>query len=197
MNMFKRLAVFFLICFVSRAYAVASGAYVGGQVGSTNLHNSIIQNDSPSNTGFGFRFFMGGQYNQYFAVEGGYTYYAPSKYNSLTTSNGNSAQIQTQALDLAGKGIYPIWEGLGIYGKAGIAAARWSPSGVLNIGERAIKIRPTAAIGASYDLTQTWVGDISWSRIFKAGGSTIQNADLISLGLSYHFVNVYCGQFLC
>jgi hypothetical protein len=39
------------------------------------------------------------------------------------------------------------------------------------------------------------VSDISFTRV--NGGGNIQTADMIAISFSYHFVDTYCGQFLC
>jgi opacity protein-like surface antigen len=50
-------------------------------------------------------------------------------------------------------------------------------------------------VGVSYDVTQNWVVDFAYTTF--TGGSGIQGADLMALGVSYHFVDLMCGQFLC
>lgn len=57
------------------------------------------------------------------------------------------------------------------------------------------KAVPAVAIGADYGFNQNLVMDVSWMT-YMVGGS-VGNMSLISLGLSYHFVDKYCGQFLC
>ncbi|OGT45017.1 MAG: hypothetical protein A3E83_05900 [Gammaproteobacteria bacterium RIFCSPHIGHO2_12_FULL_41_20] len=187
---------------INQSYAIAESFYIGGQAGRSNLHNktqtitsgSNTELVSASNTGFGGRIFGGYQYT-YLGFETGFTYYYPSKYsNSITVG---TPSITTTALDFVGKGTWVSPIGLGVYGKAGIAIAFLGQSGSINGGGNSTKVRPTAGVGVSYDFAQTWVADVSWSRIFSAGGTTFQNADLIALGLSYHFVDKYCGQFLC
>ncbi|OGT69296.1 MAG: hypothetical protein A3J38_00660 [Gammaproteobacteria bacterium RIFCSPHIGHO2_12_FULL_45_9] len=186
----------------SYSYAVAPGFYVGGQAGGSNLHNknqTITVNSAsvlatPANTGFGIRFFGGYQYT-YFGVETGLTAYARSKYsNSLTVG---TPSITTYAWDVVGKGLWVSPVGLGVYGKAGFAVASLGASGSIVGGPSGIKPRPTAGFGVTFDFAQNWVGEVSFSRIFAAGGTTMQNADLAALGITYHFVDEYCGQFLC
>jgi opacity protein-like surface antigen len=57
------------------------------------------------------------------------------------------------------------------------------------------KLTPTFTIGASYDLDQSWVVDVSATRLMVSG--VISSMNFYALGISYHFVDKYCGQFLC
>ncbi len=171
-----------------------------------------------SNTGPGGRLFLGYNINTYFAMEGGFTHYHASTYKvgspypPLITGNPvGDPGIQENGFDLVGKGILPIGN-FGFFGKAGVAIIRTSLAGTLTQSVTNINVlkltltylnpngttnyvRPTAAIGASYDITPNLVGELTVSRVFSNG--EFKNADLYSLGISYHFVDKYCGQFLC
>jgi hypothetical protein len=88
--------------------------------------------------------------------------------------------------------------GLGVFGKLGLGIAYTSKGGSLvppQSNANNTYARPLIGVGASYDLTQNWVADLSWTRLTKGGA--FQNADLIALGVAYHFTDKYCGQFLC
>jgi hypothetical protein len=68
---------------------------------------------------------------------------------------------------------------------------------IVNSGSNtyASKIVPTFTIGAGYDFTQNWVMDFSAMTLLVGGN--IKSVTMYALGLSYHFVDRYCGQFLC
>lgn len=172
------------------------------------------------NVGYGGRLYFGYNLNSYFAVESGFTHYGASTYKTGTPSpqliSGNplgKPGIQENGVDFMGKGIFPI-QSFNVFGKLGIAIVRTSLAGTLTTtytapplvppsGPAAFTtatgttnyIRPAAAIGASYDITPNWETELTISRAFGGGG--FQSADLYSLGISYHFVDKYCGQFLC
>lgn len=57
------------------------------------------------------------------------------------------------------------------------------------------KYDPIFTIGASYDLSQSAVVDISYTRLITGGPAN--GIDFIAVGISYHIVDVFCGQFLC
>lgn len=198
-----------ILSLAQAALAVGSGMYVGGMFGSSNTHNlkmNVITPSSgsvptdPSNTGFGLGLLAGYNYNQYFAIEGGYIHFAPSTYKPNTGhATDPNPEIKTDAIDFALKGILPIASsGVGVFAKLGLAIVKTSKGQSLvqpQTNANATYTRPLMAVGISYDLTQNWVTDLSWTQITKGGA--FQNADLIALGFSYHFTDKYCGQFLC
>ncbi len=205
----------------SCAYAVGQGFYMGVQLGQTNTHNEAravhtgvsvpptpapTVEATPSNTGFGGGVFLGYNFNPYVAVEGGYTHYGQSSYKPSVVAPGTnpSPAIQTNGGNVVLKGILPFeTTGFAVFGKAGLAVIRQSLAGKLTTasdgsiggGSTTTNLHGTAGIGFSYDLTQSWVADLSFTRVFKSGG--VNSADLAALGFSYHFTDRYCGQFLC
>jgi opacity protein-like surface antigen len=193
------------------AHATQPGAYVGVQVGSTNTNNiakpvqtgvanppTVLLN--PNNKGIGERFFVGGVINKYAAIELGFTHYGTSTYTPAPEGLSGTPSIQENGVDFVGKAIYPIKD-FSVFAKAGISFIRQSPSGSLKpiSGDAPSKKQhtgPIAGVGASYDLNPNWVTDVTWTRAFKGGGG-FGNADMLALGISYHWVDKYCGQFLC
>jgi opacity protein-like surface antigen len=192
------------------AQATESGFYFGTMLGQTNLHSptqtAVVPNTAitigpltPQKTGIGLRLFMGGNYSRYVAMETGYTYYQAVTYKSDGFTN--SLRTKLNSLDLLGKLMYPIsTTGIGIFGKFGIAYVNARTTGKVNgfaiKSETSSTVRPVLGIGASYDLTQRWVMDLSYTRLMYKT-SYVKNPDMIALGISYHIVDEMCGQFLC
>lgn len=188
------------------AFSTGAGFYMGAQLGMSNTNNqmrTVLTTPSvtvqPKNTGPGGRIFAGYGINQYAAFEGGFTRYAPSTYNVTASGLSSNPTIRENGVDIVAKGMYPIYS-FAVFGKAGVAFIRQSLAGSLNgnagqANGTSTFVRPTAALGVSYDFSQNWVAELSYSRVFKGGN--FENADLVTLGVSYHFVDVYCGQFLC
>ena len=215
----KLLGVAILACGVATtALATSEGMYFGVNAGMSKLNNktrTITINPggtqaivSPNNTGFGGGFFFGYQTNDYFGMEMAYTYYTPSTYTtSNLPANGlcSNPTIKQSVISINGKGTFPIGtSGFGVFGKGGLGIVYQSLSGSLvsttgicgGNGKRTnTSARPMYGIGVSYDFSQNWVADLTYSHI-TSGGST-PAADLVSLGASYHIVNKRCGQFLC
>lgn len=198
----------------SIAQAVAPGAYLGIQAGMTNTNNKTINFSnglippssvptSPSNTGFGFRIYLGNNLNKYWGIEAGLARYAASTYNPNVFWIAGKPQIHTAAFDLVGKGTMPIGP-ISAFLKAGMAVMFTGSAGSIvqsstnsnGVGaSNSTTIHPTIAVGGSFDLTQNWVIEVTGSRVFS--NTNVPAADMISLGFSYHFVDEYCGQFLC
>ena len=92
--------------------------------------------------------------------------------------------------------------GLGGFGKAGIAVVRTSKAGTFTTSSSGViatgttnYVRPTAGLGLTYSISQVWQLQLTATEVFGGGG--FKAANLYALGISYHFVDQYCGQFLC
>ncbi|EKD54145.1 MAG: hypothetical protein ACD_60C00120G0015 [uncultured bacterium] len=197
---------------VNTAYALGEGFYFGGQVGQTKIQNSVenVQTQTgsisvtPKNTGVGARIFVGYHFNENVGLEFGAMHYGDSTYK---VSGGCSNPTTRQnAIDFLGKGMFPFWSsGVSIFGKGGFAYVNNQTTGTLASGglsascngsnESKSSVRPEASLGVSYDVTDRWMVDLSYTRMFS--GSNIPTSDFIAFGLSYHMTDQYCGQFLC
>lgn len=98
-----------------------------------------------------------------------------------------------------------------IFGKAGVAVVYETTAGALNpdlglpdnpdgsipCGQSTYRttVKPTFSLGASWEVTQNWLIDATYTVLMTGGAAG--NVTFYSLGFSYHFVDVYCGQFLC
>jgi hypothetical protein len=205
-------SIFFAL--TTAAHATGEGFYMGLNVGETNTHakthtfttNTVPPTQltvQPSSSGIGERLFFGYNLNNYAAIETGIiTHYAPATYSVPASANisTNDPAIRQNSFDMEGKGMYPFGTtGFAVFIKAGFAYMYASSSGVLkpaNGSSGATKsLRPLVALGSSYDISPSWVIDLSYQRV--SGGGGIQESTFTSLGISYHIVDHYCGQFLC
>lgn len=204
------ISFLFMALLSANVLATGSGAYAGLQVGTTNLNNDsgtvltgvpnplIVEQVEPNNKGIGERIFFGVQMNRYAGFEIGASNYAPSVYDTGVTDS-NEPTIRVYAIDIVGKGMYSLYN-FTLFGKIGGAGVRETASSALiSAPEQVLKGYTSAhvmvAVGASFDLNANWVLDLTASRIFK--GANFPNADFVGLGISYHWVDLYCGQFLC
>lgn len=176
---------------------------------------------NPKSSQFGSRLFFGYKFNPYAGFEGGFTYFSGVNYilkdSTLTPAGGTTGRVRL--IDFVGKLDYSYNNTIGIYGKLGVAATYTTTPGGLNITNYTVKpaptkadpsavkittsgsntyttkLSPTFSLGVSYDIDPSWQMDISANRVFVGG--SIGNMTLFAVGLSYHFVDRYCGQFLC
>lgn len=218
-RMSKHLAFAIAICSVaSNVYAVNDGFYLGFMAGPARAkglpQSAFIEGSStattvviPKKQHFGGRFFLGYKFLQFLGIEGGLTYFSNVRYASPSRiSTGGSPTAQISTLDIMGKADLNVYN-IGLFGKAGIAFLYQRTTDLVDTKDNTnttafrirqpsfSQIRPAYAIGASYDITQNWVVDVSWNRYLPRG--VVKSIDFYALGISYHFVNVYCGQFLC
>lgn len=214
------LATAILFSAVSVSYAAGPGLYFGTNIGYSNLNNnkravpvagsSTITNPngttspspagaivSPNNTGLGGRVFVGGNITKYFGLEMGLARYASSTYKAPT---GDSGSIHTSAFDFEGIGLFPFaTSGFSVFGKFGFAYLRAVQSRKLTTqGDSANNsgLHPLIGFGVGYDLTQSWMLDLSATRVISRSNA-LPSPNFVALGISYHFTDKYCGQFLC
>jgi OmpA-OmpF porin, OOP family len=151
------------------------------------------------------RLFVGYQIDPTFAMELGYTQFGKVNSSASGTLNysGNRYNenfhysVQSKAIDLVGKAIYPVGNGFNVYGKLGAAyimekATYYSQfvtpadgTSSLKAHASANKIYPTFGVGASYDITPNVAADVSYSRIQKISGGSIPSTNFIGAGLIY------------
>lgn len=202
-----------LIFLTAEAYAVAPGFYLGLAMGPANNNgsNQQAQRLSPStetvtatplSQQFGTRVFMGYKMNDNFGTEWGFTLFSGIKYDTKDVQTCSSAKTRVRDLEFVGKGSYPMtWAEPFV--KAGVALAYQTSSGTFNpdlsadCGKTTVstKFVPTVGVGVGYDLNQNWVIDASWTRLMTSGAAGAM--DFYGIGISYHIVDIYCGQFLC
>lgn len=178
-------------------FAVADGGYVGLELGMGNTLVKGSNKTTTSNTGLAGGIFTGYQFNNNGGIEFGYTHYANGTSPNAVTCG--SSVIHNDSVNLLGKGILPIGpSGISLFAKGGFGVLRSSGGGSCSVSNKktTVSLKPVIAIGASYDLSQQWVADISYKRMF-VNSTQVSNLNIIALGISYHFVDVYCGQFLC
>jgi hypothetical protein len=208
----KLLGLALLMCGLAPlTYATSEGAYIGFLAGMSDTNNKTqnVQLGTtpettapvdPSNSGLGGGFIIGYGFNPYGAFEFGYTHYASSTYAKPDGSLlEHDSTINTNAIDIAMKGSFPF-KAVSIFGKVGLAYISASSSGSLApLGSSSVQdnnaLRPMYSYGIGYDITQNWVVDFSSTS--TTGGGGVSETNLLALGVSYHFVDLMCGQFLC
>lgn len=199
------------LCFGMNAYAVAPGFYFGLSTGpatnSGGTQYAQVMNDgltpvTPKSTQWGTRLLIGNKLNQIASIEFGLDYFTGVQYDTKDVQTCSGTQVRIRGFDLVGKAEASFYT-FDVYGKAGPSLIYQTLSGDLNpdfsmpCGKSVYttKVRPTIAIGASYDMTQNWLFNVDYTRIMTNG--PVGNADMFTIGFTYHFVNIYCGQFLC
>ena len=167
------------LCFMIAAAADESGPYVGGMLGEGFTHypaNNVTNASNINNKGLAGRVFGGYAINPYLAAEIGYEQFTPASYKV----SGVSTSINERGVDVMAKATLPLGEsGFAINARGGAAYMDAS-----SIGK---KVLPAVGAGLSYDLSPSMPIELTWMHFQHSGSSSIQNADLVGLGLSYRF----------
>lgn len=210
-RIFKHVVITVLAStFAVNTYAVAPGLYLGLAFGpATNDADSLMAMTAsgnppytiadPKSQQFGSSLNIGYKFNTWAAFEGGLYYFNGIGYDShgIDTCSGTTQRVRSLYLD--GKIDYTFWNTVGVFGKAGVAVTYLATSGAFNpptcTNVYNNKFTPTYSLGVSYDINQSWVAELSWNQI--SVGGFINNVSFYGFGLAYHFVDRYCGQFLC
>lgn len=195
-------------------YAVAPGFYLGLMTGpASNDGNAVpaqIQGattDStlvtPRSKQWGSRAMMGYKVSSYAGWELGLSYFSTIHYDTKGVETCSSLASRVRGVDFVGRASMTV-RAVDVFAKAGVLAAYITTPGAFysapadsTCGKTSNQIayRPTVSVGASYDVSPSWVMDVSWTR--QMIGGVVKNVDLLAFGISYHFVDQYCGQFLC
>jgi opacity protein-like surface antigen len=192
----KLIASALIFSSVTASYAAGPGIYMGLNLGYSNLNNksrslpvygsSTITHPNGTTSP-----------SPYFGLEFGLAHYAGSNYHAPA---GDSGSIHTSAFDFEGIGMYPFsTSGFTVFGKLGFAYLRAVQSRKLTLqGDSSNNsgLHPLIGVGVGYDLTQRWVLDLSWTRVISRSNA-LPSPNLVALGISYHWTDKYCGQFLC
>jgi OOP family OmpA-OmpF porin len=196
------------VLLASNAAAADKSIYVGGLLGWGDVHQAGFSN-LPSNTyndtGFAGRVFAGYKFNQYVAIESGFTKFSNmnasgSGYDSDDNFDTVNGTIKSYAIDLVAKGILPLQYNFDIFGTFGIAyinqyaninvtSATANGPAFFSGDENQNEIAPTFGLGAEYNFNQNISAQIAWSHIQAVNNddNSFGNTDLIGLGLTYNF----------
>ena len=208
----QRYALTLLTLAISNAYAVAPGFYMGLSTGPATNNGGTQQAQTtvhtttpvtPQSRQWGTSVHMGYKANQYAGAEWGFMYFSGINYNNKNVQTCSGTAVRVRDLYAAGKFSAPIGKSGEVFAKAGAAIVYQSTSGSLNpqvsleCGKTTYtnSVKPMFAIGGSYDLSQNWVADLTYTQQTTSG--PVSSVSMIGLGISYHFVDTYCGQFLC
>jgi opacity protein-like surface antigen len=209
----KYLAIAALTGVIGNTFAIGTGFYLGLMTGPASNTGQEQQAKTESGTPpmttvkprtnqWGTRIYLGNKFNPYAGFELGGTYYTTIDYNNQGVETCGGTEARVKDVDIVGKLDYSFMDTVEVFGKGGLAVTYTTTAGGLNSSatecgrsKRQLGYRPTFTIGAGYDFNQNWVVDVSWTRTMV--GNIVKNVDFYALGLSYHFVDKYCGQFLC
>jgi OOP family OmpA-OmpF porin len=195
-----------------QARAADLGGYVGiaagqsradvdqGEIDSAFGSLGLGSRTSTDETDFGFKVYGGYQFNQNFAVEGGYTHLGKAKSHSVITSGGSGTadgEWKSYSIDVSALGILPLGNQFSLFGRAGVSL--WDvqfdltangSGGSASTSESENGVSPLLGIGGMINLSSNWSARAEFERHFSVGKSDTtgkSDIDLISVGLQYRF----------
>lgn len=203
-NIGKLAIVIFLSIFAaSQAFAVSSGFYLGLMAGAgTNSGTTqTVQGYvlTPSKGQAMVRIFTGYVIKPYIGLDTGPAYFSTVNYNTKNTLIHGKVQTSFLTWDASIMPMLPFYSFM-LYGKVGVAAIYQNFSKGFYFPEptkskNSLYASPYLAVGAGYNLNDNWLLDISANRLTTV--RKLSSVTYYALGISYHFVDKYCGQFLC
>jgi len=187
-----------LVC--SPVYADSlTGVYVGGQVGYGAVSNNNHWWSDNNDDGFAGRPYIGYQFNQYFGIETGYTFFSENK-NTWSNSWGVdiTRKDRVEQWDILLKAGMPFGNS-GFRGDIKVGAAdvmpntdwSWSGNSSWNSswGTRDHdddQWDAAAGVGVSYFLNKNVALDISYLHAFGSDNCN-PDTDLVTFGVAYYF----------
>ena len=155
--------------------------------------SSVDKHDTAYSLGVGY------QFNQNFALEGGYV--DLGKFNVGSTISAPAADTahgtyKVDGWNLSGVGIIPLQNGFSVYGKAGLIFADVklnvaSDTGTVPVtGGSKSSTSGTYGLGTSYDFGNNLIGKLEWNRYQGLGESSSSgkvDLNAYTVGVSYRF----------
>jgi OOP family OmpA-OmpF porin len=197
----NKLALIALLAATAVTPALAGDFYVVGSVGQssfdvdkgradglltaagyTGVNTSVDKNDTAYKAQVGY------QFNQYFAVEGGYINFGKAQYRGTITGGIVKADIEASGFNIDAVGILPINESFSLFGKLGVIDAKVELVGTSSVS--ATKWKPTYGVGATYNVNKQLGIRVEYEQFSKLGDSNKtgeSDVNVISAGVAYKF----------
>ncbi len=194
------------------AAAADMGGYIGlaagqsradidrGGIDATFASLGLTASTNVDETDIGWKIYGGYQFNQYFAVEGGYTDLGEATFNSTITSGGSgtgNGEWKAYSIDLSALGILPIGNQAALFGRAGLSMwdldfefTATGPGGTASESDSESGASPLLGLGGMISVTPNLTVRAEFERHFKVGDEDTtgeSDIDLISVGLQYRF----------
>ena len=185
-----------------------SGFYAGGNIGQSQASidtNSIaaglfnqgysLNTYADDERGVGFKLFGGYQFNENFALEGGYFNLGQFDFATTTPAGTYAGEIKLDGLNIDAVFKLPVTERLSLFGRAGASYVQskdsFNSTGSVSVIDPNPKDRDTNykyGVGMQYDLTRSLSvrTEAERYRVSDAIGAT-GDVDLLSVGLVYTF----------
>lgn len=140
---------------------------------------------------------LGYQFNEYFALEGGYFSLGKASYGATIIGGKAKATYKAEGWSLSAIGSLPLSNRFAVFGKVGAIQSTAKLSAVVDFGawgsssenEKASKGGVVYGVGAAYDITKSVAVRAEYEVYDKVGNEDIgkSKVDALSMGVAYKF----------
>lgn len=205
-------------CVLAAPLANAEGFYVLGSIGQSRINfdklsrsdldgafeslGATVDSSNFDKTDTGYKAQVGYQFNENFALEGGYIDLGSAAYKAHISAGAGSAtttfEWETKGWNLDALVTLPVTSGVSLFGKLGLIRAetklKFSASGTggsASDHESVTKTAPLLGVGVAYNFWQNFSVRGEYDHFFNLGDKNDVldklTVDLFSVGLSYQF----------
>ncbi len=204
----KKISLLALIAGLVAVPAFAGDAYVLGSIGQSSFDlnkgglDGVLTtaglggiSSSLNKTDTGYKAQVGYQFNENFAVEGGYIDFGKFAYSSTFTGGSGNFDYKLTGFNVAAIGILPINDAFSVFGKLGAINAKVDASSSISIvgipvsiTGQATKLVPSWGLGATYNLNKQFAVRAEFEQFGKVGDEPSKgNINLASAGVVFKF----------
>ncbi|MFO1320704.1 MAG: outer membrane beta-barrel protein [Burkholderiales bacterium] len=186
------------------ARAADGATYVGITVGGSQSSGwcSDVNGPQCDDSGRVGKLSVGHEYGRHLAVEAFYAYLGRTTGTDTTQGSPIRADAKYQAVGLSALGLWPVCDGLSVFGKAGIAAVQMRLNAATATGPSGTAINTSGnlllGLGLRWNAIDNVVFRLEWERYFDVGGVPVHagptrldtgksDLDVLGVGIEYRF----------
>lgn len=207
-------AAFCSLLMIGSTAQAAEGFYVLGSVGQSRFHDDASKSDKDAyladligdepdsskqdDKDTGYKVQVGYQFNDNFAVEGGYFDLGEQVYTaSYGVDGGAKSKMSAEGWNIDALLTLPINAGVSLFAKVGAASAKLEVKDSIDAfgyadsaSEKETKVAAKFGVGVAYNFFEGWSARVEAERYSNLGDSNSTgkaDVDLYSAGVSYKF----------
>ncbi|HAF44260.1 MAG TPA: hypothetical protein DCK83_04770 [Gallionellaceae bacterium] len=179
MKMLKKICAATLLCTATVTPVMAEGFYAALDVGQTNAKDTCTGAAGCSDSSTALRLAGGYQFTPMWGTEVSYATYGKA------SLGGTFGDWETNGMQAAGIGTFPVAESFSVLGKVGVARIQHKAAGATST-----KTNLAYGIGAQYDFSKGIAMRVQYERLGNVGDANTTGqakASLLSAGVLYRF----------
>ena len=186
------------------AHADGGATYAGFGFGGSQSSGwcSDVNGPQCDDSGRVGKLYLGHEYGKHLAVEAFYAYLGRTSGTDTTQGSPIRADAKYQAVGLSALGLWPVCDGLSVFGKAGLAAVQMRLNAMTATGTSGTAINTSGnlllGLGLRWNAIDNVVFRLEWERYFDVGGVPVHagttrldtgksDLDVLGVGIEYRF----------